>query len=124
MVEILRQDGTKFYGEGYTFVPGKDEIIREGTAGYILSFGDAVYRCLDAVEKLKVLDIARPSLQDPPCMHWVHLTGRGVTPVQAEGLDVGLINKPTLNVIDEETMKLVVSERANVPYSTAHDDSS
>lgn len=76
--EILRQDGTKFYGEGYTFVPGKDEIIREGTAGYILSFGDAVYRCLDAVEKLK-----------------------------AEGLDVGLINKPTLNVIDEETMKLV-----------------
>ena len=76
--KLLKPDGTEHYGEGYTFVPGKDEVLREGTAGYILSFGDALYRCLDAVEKLK-----------------------------KEGIDVGLVNKPTLNVIDEDCIKLV-----------------
>lgn len=72
---ILNSSGSEIFGSGYTFVPGKDEVIREGTAGYIVSFGDALYRSLDAVERLK-----------------------------QEGLDVGLINKPTLNVVDEETM--------------------
>jgi transketolase len=75
---ILDSDGNDFYGEGYTFTPGKDEVIREGTAGYIVSFGDALYRALDAVERLK-----------------------------QEGIDVGLINKPTLNVIDEEMLAKV-----------------
>ncbi|HHP7244651.1 MAG TPA: transketolase C-terminal domain-containing protein [Elainellaceae cyanobacterium] len=72
---ILDADGNEFYGDGYTFVPGKDEVIREGTAGYIVSYGDALYRAVDAVERLK-----------------------------QEGMDVGLINKPTLNVVDEEMM--------------------
>lgn len=75
---ILDSDGNDFYGEGYTFTPGKDEVIREGTAGYIVSFGDALYRALDAVERLK-----------------------------QEGIDVGLINKSTLNVIDEEMLAKV-----------------
>lgn len=75
---ILNSDGNDFYGEGYTFIPGKDEVVREGTAGYLISFGDALYRALDAVERLK----------------------------QA-GIDVGLINKPTLNVIDEEMLAKV-----------------
>lgn len=72
---ILKPDGSNFFGEGYKFTPGKDEIIREGTAGYIVSFGDALYRSLDAVERLK-----------------------------QQGMDVGLINKPTLNVVDEQMM--------------------
>ncbi|MEM0915710.1 MAG: transketolase C-terminal domain-containing protein, partial [Planctomycetota bacterium] len=72
---ILTPDGKPMYGEGYTFVPGKDEVIREGSAGYVVSFGSTVHRALDAVETLK-----------------------------EEGLDVGLINKPTLNVVDEDTM--------------------
>ncbi len=76
--QILDENGNNFFGEGYTFVPGKDEVIREGTAGYIISFGDGLYRALDAVEKLK-----------------------------QEGIDVGLINKPTLNVIDEEMLAKV-----------------
>jgi transketolase C-terminal domain/subunit len=67
--------GAPQFGEGYTFVPGKDELVRPGTAGYIVTFGDAVYRCLDAVERLK-----------------------------KDGIDVGLINKPTLNVVDEDMM--------------------
>jgi len=75
---ILDSDGNPFFGEGYKFVPGKDEVIREGTAGYIVSFGDSLYRALDAVERLK-----------------------------KEGIDVGLINKPTLNVIDEEMLAKV-----------------
>ncbi|QIR37517.1 transketolase [Tolypothrix sp. PCC 7910] len=72
---ILDSNGNEFFGNGYKFVPDKDEIIREGTQGYIVSFGDALYRSLDAVERLK-----------------------------QEGLDVGLINKPTLNVVDEEAI--------------------
>lgn len=73
--QILDESGEPMYGKGYTFTPGKDEIIRKGK-GYIVSFGDALYRCLDAVERLK-----------------------------QEGLDVGLINKTTLNVIDEKMME-------------------
>lgn len=72
---ILNYDGSEVFGGGYKFVPGKDEVIREGTAGYIVSFGDTLYRALDAVERLK-----------------------------QDGIDVGLINKPTLNVVDEETI--------------------
>jgi len=75
---LLDSNGGELYGEGYTFVPGKDEIVREGTAGYIVAVGDSVYRALDAVERLK-----------------------------QEGIDVGLINKATLNVVDEETMAKV-----------------
>lgn len=69
---ILDSDGNEFYGGNYTFVSGKDEVIREGTQGYIISFGETLYRALDAVERLK-----------------------------QEGIDVGLINKPTLNSVDE-----------------------
>lgn len=78
---VLKADGaSELYGDDYKFVPGKDEIVREGTAGYIVSFGDALYRCLDAVEALK-----------------------------KEGIDVGLINKPTLNVVDDETMEKIAA---------------
>jgi transketolase len=75
---ILDAKGNDLYGEGYTFVPGKDEVVREGTAGYIVTFGESLYRALDAVEKLK-----------------------------QEGIDVGLINKATLNVVDEEMIAKV-----------------
>ena len=77
---ILKEDGSELYGEGYTFAPGKDEIVREGTAGYIVSFGDALYRALDAVEALR-----------------------------AAGIDMGLINKPTLNVVDAEMMEKIAA---------------
>jgi hypothetical protein len=35
---ILKEDGSKFYGEGYVFQPNKDEYIRKGTKGYIGGF--------------------------------------------------------------------------------------
>lgn len=73
--DLLDGSGKPFYGDGYTFKPGKDEIIREGKAGYVVSYGEMVFRCLDAVEQLR-----------------------------EGGLDVGLIHKPTLNVVDEDAI--------------------
>ena len=72
---ILNTAGEDYFGGDYKFVSGKDEVIREGTHGYIVSFGESLYRALDAVERLKL-----------------------------EGIDIGLINKATLNVIDEDMM--------------------
>ncbi|MEM9452439.1 MAG: transketolase C-terminal domain-containing protein [Cyanobacteria bacterium P01_E01_bin.6] len=72
---VLGADGTELFAGDYTFTPGKDDLIRDGSAGYIVTFGDSVYRALDAVERLK-----------------------------QEGIEVGLINKSTLNVVDEEMM--------------------
>ena len=46
-------DGKALYADGYEFIPGKDDVVREGTDGYIVSFGDGLYRALDAVERLK-----------------------------------------------------------------------
>ena len=63
----------KLFGDDYEFVPGKDEVILEGKAGYVVSYGDMLYRSYDAVLR-----------------------------VRQEGLDVGLINKPTLNLVDEQ----------------------
>nr|ASK38703.1 putative transketolase [Paecilomyces divaricatus] len=78
-VPYILKEGTdqKLYGDGYEFVPGKEEVIRKGSAGYVVSYGDMLYRSLDAVERLR-----------------------------KEGLDVGLINKPTLNIVDEDTIKV------------------
>lgn len=73
----------KLYGSGYDFVPGKEEFIRKGSAGYIVSYGDMLYRSLDAVERLR-----------------------------REGLDVGLVNKPTLNIVDEDAIRVY----GNTPF--------
>ena len=75
---ILKENGEKLHGEGYIFTPGRDEIVRQGTAGYVVSYGEMLYRCLDAVEQLR-----------------------------AGGIDVGLINKTTLNVRDEAMLATV-----------------
>jgi transketolase len=75
--DILREDGGRFYDGGYEFVPGRDEVVRKGSAGYVVSYGEMLYRALDAVERLR-----------------------------EEGIDVGLINKATLNLVDEETIRI------------------
>jgi transketolase len=72
---ILDTNGNEMFAGDYTFTPGKDEVVRDGSAGYIVTFGDSLYRALDAVERLK-----------------------------QDGIEVGLVNKPTLNVVDEEMM--------------------
>ena len=76
---ILKEGSSdeKLFGKGYEFVPGKEEVIRKGKAGYVVTYGDMLYRSLDAVEQLR-----------------------------EQGIDVGLINKPTLNIVDEEVIKI------------------
>ncbi len=75
---LLDEGGEKLYGGSYVFTPGRDEIVRQGTDGWVVSYGEMTYRCLDAVMQLR-----------------------------RQGLEVGLINKPTLNVIDEESLAMV-----------------
>lgn len=75
---LLKEDGSPVYDENYQFVTDKDEVIREGKAGYIVTYGEMCYRSLAAIEQLR-----------------------------AEGIDVGLINKPTLNTVDEEMVTKV-----------------
>jgi len=72
---ILDASGNELFAGDYKFVPGKDELVRDGSAGYIVTFGDSLYRAVDAAERLK-----------------------------QEGVEVGVINKSTLNVVDEEMM--------------------
>ncbi len=72
---ILDENETPLFAGDYAFVPGKDEVIREGDQGVIVSYGEMLYRCLDVVERLR-----------------------------ADGIRVKLINKPTLNVVDETMM--------------------
>lgn len=79
---VLDSEGKPAYGDGYEFQPDKDHILRKGTAGYIVSFGDALYRCMDAVEQLR-----------------------------EQGVDVGLVNKITLNTYDEEVLKEIGSTK-------------
>jgi transketolase len=76
--DILKPDGTLFYGDGYKFQPDKDEVIVEAPAGggYVVAFGEVLYRAYDAVLTLR-----------------------------EQGVKVGLINKPTLNGFDVATMK-------------------
>ena len=47
--------------------------------GYVISYGEMLYRCLDAIERLK-----------------------------AQGIHVGLINKPTLNLVDEKMIETLI----------------
>ncbi len=76
--DLLDAEGQELHGEGYVFEPGRDEVVREGEAGTIISFGDGLHRALDAVEKLRL-----------------------------EGIAVRLINKASLNVVDETMMETI-----------------
>lgn len=78
--DILDGNGKPFYN-GRPFEPGKDDIIRDvSTGGFIVSFGEVLYRALDTVLRL-----------------------------EDEGIKIGLINKSTLNVYDEAVMKRLVA---------------
>jgi transketolase C-terminal domain/subunit len=79
---ILGKDNQHLFDGDYKFT-GKDEVIREGKDGYVIAYGDMVYRALDAVENAR-----------------------------KDGLDIGLINKPLVNIPDEDTMDKV----SKVPF--------
>ncbi len=78
--DILGEDGKPMF-QGRAFTPGKDDVIRDaGGGGYIVAFGETVYRALDAVIRM-----------------------------QKGGTKVGLINKPCLDTYDEATMKTLAA---------------
>lgn len=81
--DLLTESGERLFGDDYVFEPSKDDVVREGTAGYIVSFGETTYRALDAVIRLK-----------------------------EAGNDVGLICKSTLNVYDDDMMARLVASPA------------
>lgn len=73
----IHDDAGKPMFQGQEFVPGKDQVVRESDGGgYVVAFGETLYRALDAVIALK-----------------------------GKGVKVGLINKPTLNVWDDAMMQ-------------------
>ena len=75
--DILDIAGKPLY-QGCPFEPGKDYVVRESPVGggYVIATGETVYRALDAVISL-----------------------------QGQGVKVGLVNKPSLNVVDADMMK-------------------
>jgi transketolase len=76
--EILNPaDQKPFFGDGYEFQPNKDDVIFGSGVGFIVTYGDALYRCVDAVTRLR-----------------------------QQGIEVGLISKCQVNVIDEDAMQL------------------
>jgi len=79
---ILKPDGSKFFEGDYKFEPGVDDFILEGTAGYVVSFGDMLHRSYDAVLRCR-----------------------------EKGLDVGLVNKSTLNIVDEKAIRKIGSTK-------------
>jgi transketolase len=82
--DILDAAGKPMYA-GKPFEPGRDDVVREAPpgGGYVVAVGEAVYRALDAV--LRLAD---------------------------QGIAVGLINKPTVNVVDPVMMQRL----AGVPF--------
>lgn len=78
--DILDESGKPMF-QGKPFEPGKDDLVRDAKGGgYVVAVGECVYRALDAVIGL-----------------------------QEKGTKLGLINKPTLNVYDESTMKTLAA---------------
>jgi len=84
---ILKEGTNERYFESsdYKFVPGKDEIIRgaadpKACVGWVVTFGEMLYRVVDAVDRLSEKE---------------------------KGFKVGVINKVSINLIDEEAMNLI-----------------
>ncbi|KAG5351917.1 hypothetical protein C0989_004555 [Termitomyces sp. Mn162] len=75
---LLRPDGSRVFDDAYEFHPGKDEVLQEGKDGYVVACGEMVYRAWDAVLRIR-----------------------------NEGMDVGLVNKPCLNMVDEKVMQMI-----------------
>ena len=74
--DILGADGKPMF-QGKAFTPGADDVVRDAQGGgYVVAFGETVYRAVDAAIQLK-----------------------------KQGVNVGVVNKPTLNVYDESVMK-------------------
>jgi len=50
---VLAEDGTPFFGSGYTFTPGKGDWVRRGAAGTIISYGAVSPSVMEAWRQLQ-----------------------------------------------------------------------
>lgn len=87
-VPWILKEGTQerfFESSDYVFTPGKDEIIRgasdpKACDGWVVTFGEMLYRVVDAVDRLATKE---------------------------KGLKIGVINKVSVNLVDEEALQLI-----------------
>jgi transketolase len=79
--DILGSDGKPLY-QNQPFSPGTDHMVRSAPpgSGYVVALGETVYRALDAILQL-----------------------------QERGLEVNLVNKSTVNVVDHDMMSKLSS---------------
>jgi transketolase len=82
--DILGPDGKPLY-QNQPFSPGTDHLVHSAPpgSGYVVALGETVYRALDAILQL-----------------------------QERGLEVNLVNKSTVNVVDHDMM----SKLASAPF--------
>ncbi len=109
MSMILAEDGKPFYGEGYQFVYGKADLLRNGNAAAIIAMGGMVSRALKAQEKLKaqgvevmVLSMACPTDPDIEAIKKAAATGLIVT-LEDHNVRTGL-GSIVANVIAEQSL--------------------
>ena len=109
MSMILAEDGKPFYSEGYQFVYGKADLLRNGNAAAIIAMGGMVSRALKAQEKLKaqgvevmVLSMACPTDPDIEAIKKAAATGLIVT-LEDHNVRTGL-GSIVANVIAEQSL--------------------
>ncbi|MEM9883123.1 MAG: transketolase C-terminal domain-containing protein [Planctomycetota bacterium] len=81
--DLIDENNHPVFGDKYAFEPGKDDLVRAGRDGTIVTFGETTYRAWDAVHRLR-----------------------------KQKLDVGLVVKSTLNVYDEFMMSKLAQQPA------------
>lgn len=86
---ICNEDGKAFFANGYSFVYGKMEVVRGGRDAAIISYGGMLSRALDIREQLS-----------------------------KSGLDVAVINMPSVNEIDDETIHSLI----DLPFICTYED--
>jgi transketolase len=86
MAMVLDESGRPFFGEGYTFVYGKADLVRNGQAAAIITMGAMTGRAVAAYEKLKaqgvevmVLSMTCPTDPDVRAIQKAAATGLIVT---------------------------------------------
>lgn len=93
----------RLYGGDYKFQPAKDEIVRHGKDGWVISFGECVHFLL--LCKVMPTEIAH-GLAYSASGDMLYRSLDAIERLKREGFDVGLINKSTLNIVDEDAIKM------------------
>ncbi|UCD86142.1 MAG: transketolase [Deltaproteobacteria bacterium] len=108
---ILSEEGTPLFGNNYRFIYGKADMVRQGDAAAIISYGNMLHRAISAWEKLrdkgwavKVLNVSCPSEIDRESIREVAQTGLIVT-YEDHNIKTGLGNIVG-NVLAEESLKV------------------